>query len=107
MPQGIKAQIDEKQVEQLAFLGANLEQIGAFFGLKKSCIQNRFGKIIAKGRAQGDAQLFNWQWKAAKAGNVTMMIWLGKQRLGQCEKIEQKITGKDSIKVTLEGVYGD
>jgi hypothetical protein len=26
------------------------------------------------------------QWQAAKAGNITMMIWLGKQNLNQTDK---------------------
>ena len=30
------------------------------------------------------------QWKAADKGNVTMLIWLGKQVLGQAEKQEVK-----------------
>ena len=30
------------------------------------------------------------QWKAADKGNVTMLIWLGKQILGQAEKSEVK-----------------
>ena len=30
------------------------------------------------------------QWKAADKGNVAMLIWLGKQVLGQTEKSEVK-----------------
>jgi hypothetical protein len=28
------------------------------------------------------------QWKLARAGNATMLIWLGKQWLGQTDKVE-------------------
>lgn len=35
-------------------------------------------------------KLREWQWKAAEKGNVTMQIWLGKQYLGQTEKVEKK-----------------
>lgn len=30
------------------------------------------------------------QWRAADNGNITMLIWLGKQELGQTEKVEEK-----------------
>ena len=33
-------------------------------------------------------QLRQWQWKCAEKGNPTMLIWLGKQYLGQSDKIE-------------------
>ena len=32
------------------------------------------------------------QWKAAESGNVSMLIWLGKQMLGQSEKQEIQTT---------------
>jgi hypothetical protein len=35
------------------------------------------------------------QYTAANNGNPTMMIWLGKQYLGQKDKTESEITGKD------------
>jgi hypothetical protein len=28
------------------------------------------------------------QWKLARSGNATMLIWLGKQWLGQTDKVE-------------------
>ena len=37
------------------------------------------------------------QFKSAEAGNVTMQIWLGKQYLGQTDKVEE-----NNINVTLE-----
>lgn len=31
------------------------------------------------------------QWSKAKEGNVTMMIWLGKQVLGQKDRVEETL----------------
>ncbi len=30
------------------------------------------------------------QWEMAMGGNITMLIWLGKQNLGQTDKVEQR-----------------
>lgn len=42
-------------------------------------------------------QLRDWQLQAAKKGNVAMLIFLGKQYLGQSDKIETD----DNLKVTV------
>jgi hypothetical protein len=44
------------------------------------------------------------QLKLAEAGNATMLIWLGKQVLGQRDKIAQEIKVKDDgvTRITLE-----
>jgi len=39
------------------------------------------------------------QWEAAKKGNVTMMIWLGKQLLGQRDQMEH--SGPDGGPVSI------
>jgi len=37
---------------------------------------------------EGRASLRRMQWKAADKGNATMLIWLGKQMLGQKDQVE-------------------
>lgn len=41
--------------------------------------------------AQGRASIRRMQYKAAQAGDKTMLVWLGKQWLGQTDKVEQNI----------------
>lgn len=41
--------------------------------------------------AQGRASLRRLQYKSAQNGNTTMQIWLGKQLLGQTDRIEQNV----------------
>ena len=43
----------------------------------------------------GNMSLRRAQWKAAESGNVSMLIWLGKQWLGQKEQQEISITNED------------
>ena len=42
--------------------------------------------------AQGKASIRRMQYKAAKAGDKTMLVWLGKQWLGQTDRVEQNVT---------------
>ena len=51
-----------------------------------------FAEYIAKKRLTGNVSLRRSQWMLAHSGNATMLIWLGKNRLGQTDKIEQDMT---------------
>jgi hypothetical protein len=42
------------------------------------------------------------QYELAMKGNPSMLIWLGKQWLGQTEKIDQKLNETDGFKIVLE-----
>ena len=54
----------------------------------------------------GDNLLRAKQYQTAMSGNVTMQIWLGKQRLGQTDKMEHQ--GKDGgpIRTVTEVIIG-
>ncbi len=83
-----KADIDLAVVEQLASIGCTLDEIAAVVGLSKRTLIRRekdahFLEAIERGRAKGRASLRREQWKAAQSGNITALIWLGKQLLGQ------------------------
>ena len=52
-----------------------------------------FAELYEKHSSEGKASLRRMQWKAADGGNITMLIWLGKQMLGQRDKVET--TGRD------------
>lgn len=45
-------------------------------------------KALIEGQGEGLASLRRRQFKAAQDGNATMLIWLGKQYLGQADKQE-------------------
>ena len=47
------------------------------------------GEYIALKSMRGKASLRRRQWRAAEDGDRTMLVWLGKQWLGQADKIEQ------------------
>ena len=68
--------------------------------LNKNC-KEKYGipisEYIKQNNTNGKMSLRRAQWKAAENGNVTMMIWLGKQWLDQ----------KDAHEVTLENHVDD
>jgi hypothetical protein len=85
-----KLDIDGVEVGKLARMGASNVDIADFFGCDEGTIRRRFSEILTKGRAERKIALRVWQWKAAEAGNVAMLIWLGKQELGQADRVEAK-----------------
>lgn len=82
--------IDAEQVEKLAGIGCSYAEIASVVGCSVGTLEKSFSGIIAKGRESGKTRLRMLQLKAANAGNVVMLIWLGKQMLGQSDKVEQK-----------------
>ena len=78
-----KYNIDTSQVEKLAGLGCTNKEIGSFFGCSADLIEKSYSEFLIKGREKGKIRLRQWQLKAAEKGNVAMLIWLGKQMLGQ------------------------
>ena len=83
-----KYNIDTDQVEKLAGLGCTNIEIASFFKCSETTLTRNYGVNLEKGRDEGKIRLRQYQWKAAKAGNVAMLIWLGKQLLGQTDKQE-------------------
>ena len=80
--------IDKDKVEQLASFGCTTSEIGSFFGCDESLIRKSYSEYLTKGRDKGKIRLRQLQWNSASAGNVAMLIWLGKQLLGQTDKTE-------------------
>lgn len=52
-----------------------------------------YNDAVSRGQDKRRIKLRRLQWKTAEEGNPTMMIFLGKQHLGQADK--QEVTGKD------------
>ena len=84
-----RLELDLTQVEALAQIGCTIDEIATVLGVGPSTVDDRMAKDIdfqvayKRGREHGKATLRRMQWNSAKGGHVTMMIWLGKQLLGQ------------------------
>ena len=102
MPAGRpKKNIDPKVVVSLAKVGCTMEEIGLVVGCSVNTLERNFGDIIKEGKANLKHSLRRQQVKRANAGSDTMLIWLGKQLLGQKDK--QELSGN----LTLSQVLGE
>lgn len=76
--------IDPEQVKRLARLHCTMNEMASFFDCHIDTLRDNFSNEIAKGKAEGNISLRRKQWQTAvEKGNVVMLIWLGKQMLGQ------------------------
>lgn len=86
--------IDAKQVEELAKIHCTNAEIAAVLGCAESTLTERFSEDLEKWRAVGKKSLRRLQWDLAETGNPTMLIWLGKNQLGQTDKTDLTSDGK-------------
>jgi|TARA_Y100001938_G_scaffold139266_1_gene205890 hypothetical protein len=84
-----KYKIDTEQVKKLAQFGCTNKEIGEFFGCSADLIEKSYSEFLIKGRANGKIRLRQLQWSSAEKGNVAMLIFLGKNILGQQDKLEE------------------
>jgi len=63
-----------------------------------------FEALYKKHQGEGKASLRRSQWKAAQDGNPTMLVWLGKQVLGQKDRQEVDNTSSDGS-MSMEGLF--
>lgn len=86
-------EINLAKLEQYAELGCTNKEIAQYFGVSERTIELRrrreeFRTAMDRGVARANISLRRKQLEMALAGDRTMLIWLGKQRLGQQEKID-------------------
>lgn len=94
------AEIDWEKVGTMLEQGCTTEGIAATIGVERSTLRRRcwhdnkirYTAFVQQKRAKGNDQLRAVQYRLAIEGNPTMLVWLGKQRLGQSDKTE--LTGK-------------
>lgn len=92
--------INWDEVDQLCAFGCTQEEIVEWTKVSQQTLDRRvkrdkglktFGEYLKQKAQIGHVSLRRKQMQIAMQGNVTMLIWLGKQRLKQSDKIEQKI----------------
>ena len=83
--------VDVEVIRKLAALGCTNAEIGAWFELDESTIRKGYSEIVKLGRETGRTTLRRLQWKRCHKGSDVMLIHLGKQLLGQAEKVDQTV----------------
>lgn len=90
--------INQEHFEGMCRIQCTKDEMCGIFGvheetLTKWCHQKYgvgFSDIYKKFASTGKMSLRRQQFKSAENGNVTMQIWLGKQYLGQTDKVESR-----------------
>ena len=80
-----KVVIPEEQVAQLAEYHCTNKEMADFFDVPLQTFMDNFRDIITKHRIITKQRLRKKQLEVALSGDKTMLIWLGKQMLGQTE----------------------
>lgn len=99
-PQAI---IDWKTVDRLLQAGCSGVQIAARLAIHPDTLyracqaehKSDFAAYSQQKREHGETLILEQQFAAAMKGDKTMLIWLGKQRLGQKEKHDHTTNDKD------------
>jgi hypothetical protein len=89
-------EIDYAKAEKLAAIMCTQSEIASVLGVSLALLEHdpEFIRIHKKGMEQGKASLRRMQYGAASNGNATMLIWLGKQHLGQRDKQDIEHSGE-------------
>jgi len=77
--------IPPEEVFKLAQIGCKDTEIADWFGVDSNTLRYNFSVELLKGREALKQSLRRAQLTVALNGNPTMLIWLGKQYLGQSE----------------------
>lgn len=99
------------QIKALASIGCTQQEMAAIMGMNKDTftIMKKNNPIIKEtiesGRAEGKGSLRRKQHEVAMRGDTNMLKWLGKNRLGQSERILQhtETSAGESLKNALMG----
>jgi len=91
--------IDLKLVASLAHIQCTDAELAACLGfteegfrLRKKADEELLG-VIQKGKEEGRMSLRRMQYQGAQSGDRTMLVWLGKQYLGQTDIQRHELSG--------------
>ncbi len=83
-----KRVVPPKDIYELASIGCTDREIARWFDMDENTLRYNFSDILEKGREDLKHSLRRAQIKLALQGNAVMLIWLGKNLLGQSDTPE-------------------
>ena len=94
-----EAKIDWNQVDQLLEAGCLTTEIAAYLGICRDTLYKRcqhdkkieFSAYSQEKKARGESLLRAKQFQVAMEGDKTMLVWLGKNRIGQADKKDMNV----------------
>ena len=107
-----KLELNSKELKKLCRLQCTLVEIADWFSCSEDTVERRvkeeydttFAEFFKKHSARGKMSLRRKQMQMALKGDRTLLIWLGKQYLGQKDRqsLEHSGEGGGSIKIEVE-----
>jgi len=105
--------IDWSLVDKYLIGGAKGTEIAGAIGVHEETLYNRckeeqgmiYTAYSAKLKQKGDTMLHTKQFQVAMNGNTSMLIWLGKQRLGQTDQPKNSDTFNGSLASLLDVMH--
>jgi hypothetical protein len=96
--------LDLLAIEGLARIHCTVAEMASVLGVSKDTIERNpeLMAAIQKGRDTGLFSLRRKQFELAEKGDRTMLIWLGKQLLGQHDIQRNEVTGPEGSVLRLE-----
>jgi hypothetical protein len=88
-----RKEIDWDEVRRLAEIQCTQEEVASVLGVALSTLKQypQFSAIHKEGSEAGRKSLRRLQWDKANSGNTAMLIWLGKQYLGQRDRVDHTV----------------
>lgn len=102
-----KKEVNFEQLKAMVRIQCTAEECCAVLGMDDNTLDRRlkeagyagFGEFYKKYQHEGLVSLRRAQWKAAvEDHNPTMLVWCGKQMLGQKDKVENEHKGRVEVK---------
>ena len=84
---------DPDKIQMLASFGCSIIEIAKYFKVDESTVRKNYQDELETGRESLKVKLRQLQWDHAARGNTALLIWLGKQYLGQTDRKEIDLIG--------------
>ncbi len=105
-----RAKLNYQIIDQLLIEGNSGRQIAGYLGINNKTLYDNvlhdkaisFSEYADQFNAKGETLLKTKQHEIAMKGNVTMLIWLGKQRCDQKERIEKETIIPNDILISKD-----
>ena len=105
--------IIKQEFEKLCGMWCTEVEIADFFDVDEDTLNTwckntyegaTFSEVYKKKSSKGKRALRRLQFKSAEDGSVPMQIWLGKQQLGQRDKVEYTDDGMQEINNSINNI---
>ena len=95
-----RKEINYTQARRLAEIQCTIDEIAHVLGVSDTTLKRNveFRAIYDQAREKGKTSLRRLQWAAARRGSTAMLIWLGKQYLGQTDRVESAVTVSRNVR---------